>query len=106
MKHSCLHYILCLIGRPECYERVSDLAKLLERVKSCFHVPHRQERPSRRDSNANTIVVFLIMSQKKTPKPYKTNQIRKNPNIKLKTKGEFYKKIEEAVVIIVTTHNS
>lgn len=65
MKHSCLHYILCLIGRPECSERVSDLAKLLERVKSCFHVPHSQEGPSRRDSNANTIVVFLIMSHKK-----------------------------------------
>lgn len=87
MKHSCLHYILCLIGRPECYERVSDLAKLLERVKSCFHVPHRQERPSRRDSNANTIVVFLIMSQKKTTQTLQNKPNKKKSKHKTENKG-------------------
>lgn len=43
MKHLCLLHILCLIERPGCYERVNDLAKLLERVKRCFHMLYSRE---------------------------------------------------------------
>lgn len=77
MKHSCLLSILYLIERPGCYERVSDLAKLLERTKSCFPMPHSQEGTSRKDLNANIIVVFLIMTQKKT-----TQALENKPNKK------------------------
>lgn len=76
MKHQFLLYILCLIEWPECYERASDLAKLLERVKSFFHVPHSQEGTSRQDLNANITAVFLMMPQKKNH-PNLTKQTNK-----------------------------
>lgn len=87
MKHSCLLYILCLIERPECYERVSDLAKLLEGVKSCFHMPHSQEGTSRRDLNANITVVFLMISQKKNTQTLKKKPNRKKSKHKTENKG-------------------